>query len=105
MAARVGTSCPPERRVRGRRALFRFDPHVKLMTTADKRDGTVVLHSKGAPEEVLTHAVDLLDHGTERAHPRRPHRGRARRRPTGRARAAGPRRGAAAARSWAAAPC
>ncbi|MFJ1708403.1 cation-translocating P-type ATPase [Kitasatospora sp. NPDC088346] len=67
LAARVGTPCPPERRDRGRRALFRFDPHVKLMTTADERDGTVVLHSKGAPEEVLTHAVDLLDHGTERA--------------------------------------
>ncbi|MCX4759037.1 cation-translocating P-type ATPase [Kitasatospora purpeofusca] len=67
LAARAGAPCPPERRDRERRALFRFDPHVKLMTTADERDGTLVLHSKGAPEEVLTHAVDLLDHGTVRA--------------------------------------
>ncbi|MEU9048194.1 MULTISPECIES: cation-transporting P-type ATPase [unclassified Kitasatospora] len=67
LAARVGTPCLPEQRDRGRLALFRFDSHIKLMTTADARDGGVVLHSKGAPEEVLTHAVDLLDHGTERA--------------------------------------
>ncbi|MFD0274605.1 cation-translocating P-type ATPase [Kitasatospora sp. NPDC127111] len=66
LAARVGTPCLPERRDRGRRALFRFDPHIKLMTTADTRDDRVVLHSKGAPEEVLTHAVAVLDHGTER---------------------------------------
>ncbi|WP_354637208.1 cation-translocating P-type ATPase [Kitasatospora camelliae] len=67
LAARVGRACPPEQRERERRAVFRFDPHVKLMTTADERDGRIVLHSKGAPEEVLSHAVTLLDHGTERA--------------------------------------
>jgi calcium-translocating P-type ATPase len=66
LADRLGISCPPARRDDGRRALFHFDPHVKLMTTADTRDGAVVLHTKGAPEEVLTHATHVLDHGTER---------------------------------------
>ncbi|MFD5467216.1 cation-translocating P-type ATPase [Kitasatospora sp. NPDC127059] len=66
LAARLGADPDPRRRDRERRALFRFDPHVKLMTTADARDGTVVLHTKGAPEEVLTHATHLLDHGAER---------------------------------------
>ncbi|MQS17140.1 cation-transporting P-type ATPase [Streptomyces kaniharaensis] len=66
LAARLGTARTPGRRDHERRALFRFDPHVKLMTTADARDGAVVLHTKGAPEEVLTHATQLLDHGTAR---------------------------------------
>jgi calcium-translocating P-type ATPase len=66
LAARLGVPCLPERRDRERLALFRFDPHVKLMTTADTRDGFVVLHTKGAPEEVLAHADRLLDNGAER---------------------------------------
>ncbi|MEU8511105.1 cation-transporting P-type ATPase [Kitasatospora sp. NPDC048722] len=66
LAARLGAGLPPERREHERRALFRFDPHVKLMTTADARDGVIVLHTKGAPEEVLTHATRLLDRGTAR---------------------------------------
>ncbi|MEE1786690.1 cation-transporting P-type ATPase [Streptomyces sp. SP17BM10] len=66
LAARLGTGRPPDARDHERRALFRFDPHVKLMTTADARDGTTVLHTKGAPEEVLTHATQLLEHGTVR---------------------------------------
>ncbi|MGW3044340.1 cation-translocating P-type ATPase [Kitasatospora sp. NPDC001159] len=66
LAARLGTERTPARRDGERRALFRFDPHVKLMTTADAREGVVVLHTKGAPEEVLTHATHLLDHGTAR---------------------------------------
>ncbi|MFJ9610397.1 cation-translocating P-type ATPase [Kitasatospora sp. NPDC101176] len=66
LAARADTGRAPARRDAERRALFRFDPRIKLMTTADARDGSVVLHTKGAPEEVLTHATRLLDHDVER---------------------------------------
>ncbi len=37
----------------GRRKEFHFDPVLKLMSTADGRDGSLVLHTKGAPEAVL----------------------------------------------------
>ncbi|GAA4833733.1 cation-transporting P-type ATPase [Kitasatospora terrestris] len=66
LAERVGSPCVPAVRDAERRALFRFDPHVKLMTTADAADGTLVLHTKGAPEEVLTHATRVYDRGTVR---------------------------------------
>jgi calcium-translocating P-type ATPase len=39
-----------------RRRLFRFDPRLKLMTTVDGQDGGLVVHTKGAPEEVLARA-------------------------------------------------
>lgn len=67
LADRLSEPCSPDQRDQDRRALFRFDPRVKLMTTADHRDGTVVLHTKGAPEEVLAHADRLLAQGMERA--------------------------------------
>jgi magnesium-transporting ATPase (P-type) len=44
------------RRDATRRALFRFDPRIKLMTTVDQQDGGLVVHTKGAPEEVLARA-------------------------------------------------
>jgi calcium-translocating P-type ATPase len=37
----------------GRRAEFHFDPVLKLMSTLDRRDGSLVVHAKGAPEAVL----------------------------------------------------
>ncbi|MFD7982208.1 cation-translocating P-type ATPase [Kitasatospora indigofera] len=66
LAERLGVACPPEQRDTDRRATFRFDPRIKLMTTADSESGTVVLHTKGAPEEVLAHADRLLDRGSQR---------------------------------------
>ncbi|PBC75858.1 calcium-translocating P-type ATPase [Streptomyces sp. TLI_235] len=66
LAGRLDVARPPEQRDLDRRALFRFDPRIKLMTTADSEDGTVVLHTKGAPEEVLAHADRLLDDGSQR---------------------------------------
>ncbi len=36
-----------------RRAEFHFDPVLKLMTTADERDGRLWAHTKGAPEAVI----------------------------------------------------
>ena len=36
-----------------RRAEFHFDPVLKLMSTVDEREGSLVVHTKGAPEAVL----------------------------------------------------
>ncbi len=53
LAADCGQDVSQDRRHARRRALFRFDPRLKLMTTVDERDGRLVIHTKGAPEEVL----------------------------------------------------
>jgi calcium-translocating P-type ATPase len=46
------------RRDHSRRALFRFDPTLRLMSTVDERaDGGLTVHAKGAPEEVLARAT------------------------------------------------
>jgi magnesium-transporting ATPase (P-type) len=37
----------------GRRREFHFDPVLKLMSTVDERNGSLALHTKGAPEAVL----------------------------------------------------
>jgi calcium-translocating P-type ATPase len=37
----------------GRRREFHFDPVLKLMSTVDERHGSLAVHTKGAPEEVL----------------------------------------------------
>jgi calcium-translocating P-type ATPase len=59
------TGCPlPSQSDQG--TLYRFDPRIKLMTVAQARDGGVVLHTKGAPEEVLARADRLLDADGER---------------------------------------
>ncbi|CAG7613976.1 hypothetical protein SBRY_100221 [Actinacidiphila bryophytorum] len=60
--AAASTGAEPEtRRDTERRALFRFDPRIKLMTVASQRDGALLLHTKGAPEEVLARADTILD--------------------------------------------
>jgi calcium-translocating P-type ATPase len=53
LAAACGLDVSAGRRDEMRRTLFRFDPRIKLMTTVDERDGGLVAHTKGAPEEVL----------------------------------------------------
>jgi calcium-translocating P-type ATPase len=47
------------RRNERRRQLFRFDPRLKLMTTVDDQDGSLVIHTKGASEEVLARATAI----------------------------------------------
>ncbi len=47
------------RRLR-RRAIFRFDPDLKLMSTVEDGEGSVV-YTKGAPEEVLARCDFVLD--------------------------------------------
>jgi calcium-translocating P-type ATPase len=48
-----------------RRALYRFDPRLKVMSVATERDGRLILHAKGAPEEILARADRLLARGRE----------------------------------------
>jgi magnesium-transporting ATPase (P-type) len=47
-----------------RRQVFRFDPRLKLMTTVDEQDGGLVVHTKGAPEEVLAKTTTVR-HGQD----------------------------------------
>jgi calcium-translocating P-type ATPase len=53
LAADVGLDVSPAPRDKRRRRLFRFNPRLKLMTTVDQYDGTLVVHTKGALEAVL----------------------------------------------------
>ncbi|MFC6236682.1 cation-translocating P-type ATPase [Longivirga aurantiaca] len=66
-AARViGADVDPRPREAARRAMFHFDPGRRLMTTVDDVGSRTVVHTKGAPEEVLARSAALLDdHGTE----------------------------------------
>ena len=59
LAAACGLDVSAGRREAMRRALFRFDPRIKLMTTVDQQDGGLVANTKGAPEEVLARATRI----------------------------------------------
>jgi calcium-translocating P-type ATPase len=52
-ARALGADESVARRERHRRALFRFDPTLRLMTTVDEEDGALVANTKGAPEVLL----------------------------------------------------
>ncbi len=49
----LGADVSVARRERHRRAVFRFDPSLRLMTTVDADGSLLALNTKGAPEEVL----------------------------------------------------
>jgi calcium-translocating P-type ATPase len=56
----LGIDVALRRRERRRRKLYRFDPTLRLMSTVDEReDGTLAVHAKGAPEEVLSRATRI----------------------------------------------
>ena len=59
LAARYRVDVSVDRRAAMRRALFRFDPRLKLMSTIDEQDGRLVVNTKGAPEEVLARATRI----------------------------------------------
>jgi calcium-translocating P-type ATPase len=59
LAAACGLDVSAGHRGATRRALFRFDPRIKLMTTVDHQDHGLVAHTKGAPEEVLARATRI----------------------------------------------
>jgi magnesium-transporting ATPase (P-type) len=59
LAAGCGQDVSLAPRQAGRRQLFRFDPRLKLMTTVDEDGGGLVIHTKGAPEEVLARTATV----------------------------------------------
>jgi calcium-translocating P-type ATPase len=56
----LDASTDDEERSRDRVALYRFDPRLKLMSTADRVGRECTLHTKGAPEEVLKRCETVL---------------------------------------------
>ena len=63
VAARIlGAETDPAIREANRRWQFHFDPELKLMSTIDRsEDGSPVVHTKGAPEALLTRCSHILD--------------------------------------------
>jgi calcium-translocating P-type ATPase len=59
LAASRGLDVSPAVRTARRRATFRFDPRLKLMTTVDERDGRLAVNTKGAPEEILARVTRI----------------------------------------------
>ena len=60
-AAGFGVPVDAESRRTGRRRLFHFDADRRTMSTADETADGLVLHTKGAPEEVLSRCRDVPD--------------------------------------------
>ena len=59
-ARTLGIEVEVARREGRRRALYRFDPRLRLMSTVDEReDGGLTVHVKGAPEEVLLRSTTI----------------------------------------------
>ena len=64
LARAVGVPLDPHDRDGGRRAVFHFDPHLRRMSTVDvEGDGTVAVHTKGAPETVLPCCTGIAEIG------------------------------------------
>jgi calcium-translocating P-type ATPase len=59
-AGRLGARVELADRVAGRLRMFHFDPQLRLMTTVDDGPDGPVVHTKGAPEEVLARCVAAL---------------------------------------------
>jgi calcium-translocating P-type ATPase len=59
-ARALGIDVAVARREHTRRKLYRFDPKLRLMSTVDERaDGSLTVHAKGAPEEVLARSTEI----------------------------------------------
>jgi calcium-translocating P-type ATPase len=57
-ARRLGIDVDVIRREHARKQLYRFDSTLRLQSTVDERsDGSLTLHAKGAPEEVLARST------------------------------------------------
>jgi magnesium-transporting ATPase (P-type) len=62
LARTVGVPLDPHARDAGRRAVFHFDPQLLRMSTVDlEGDGTVAVHTKGAPETVLPWCTTITE--------------------------------------------
>ena len=60
-AAGLGADVSVQRRAAGRRHLYHFDTALRMMSTVDALGGRLVLHVKGAPEEVLERCAGMDD--------------------------------------------
>ena len=58
---RLGADPGQDRRAAHRRAMFHFDPALKLMSTVDDQDGTWWVNTKGAPDMLLDRCAMALD--------------------------------------------
>ena len=66
-AGELGIDVTTRRREPCRRKVYRFNPTLRLMSTVDERqDGTLTIHAKGAPEEVLERATRIGGRDTHR---------------------------------------
>lgn len=66
-ARALGVDIGVSRREHDRRKLYRFDPKLRLMSTVDERvDGSLTVHAKGAPEELLARATLIVGPGDDR---------------------------------------
>ncbi len=65
-ARHVGVPVDAAERERGRRAVFHFDPSLRLMSTVDQRAGELWVDTKGAPEAVLPHCSSIAVDGRVR---------------------------------------
>ncbi|MFI5783104.1 cation-translocating P-type ATPase [Nocardia sp. NPDC051570] len=62
--ATVGEPLDPHDRAVGRRAMFHFAAHLRRMSTVDvEGDGTLAVHTKGAPETVLPCCLTIAEIG------------------------------------------
>ena len=64
--AALGARTDAEERARDRLALYHFEPHLKLISTADRVGAERWLHTKGAPEAVLARCNAVLGPAGER---------------------------------------
>ncbi len=63
----IGVDVAVTRRESHRTKLYRFDPRLRLMSTVDEReDGSLTVHAKGAPEEVLQRSSAISGHEDHR---------------------------------------
>jgi calcium-translocating P-type ATPase len=60
-SAQLGVKVDPSQRAEQRRKLLHFDPRLRLMSTVDQTSDGLVVHTKGAPEEVLARSRNILE--------------------------------------------
>ena len=60
-ARSLGADVDPDRRSARHVRMFHFDPTLRLMTTIDREQRGIVVHTKGAPEEVLARSTSALE--------------------------------------------
>jgi calcium-translocating P-type ATPase len=65
-AARTGVDVRAGLRDERRRVQFHFDPKLKLMSTVDVDSDGIVLHTKGAPEEVVARCTRVVSGSSDR---------------------------------------